>query len=732
MVARCSLLLAAAVVLCALGALPAAAVSFTGDVTADFVGPGIKTFDDKIGDEKKRDGLCLDEPLSSVNAFDGTPSIPDVPASGFNIGRVLWKYDCATDTLYIGLDVCDGKIPWDADGDGDILARSLDLLAKLGYENQPLLKLSFSDSSFESYVLQFYVDEDSVPDASVALTSPDGGATIAPPLVTAPPGISVVDYKTGLDVEFAVKGIRQTFEPILGKEVLAAKLITSSGSVADLSNEDVTEQTVSMVCPGICVEKEVSCSKEGPWAKSAKALRGSPVFFRIKVTNCGEDDLDDVVLTDVLTGAGFIGGIPSPQNLGTIKAGETVIQEPYQIDTAPDFDETGESIDFTNTVTVKGVGHISEVQVEDSDSADVNILVPSIICEKLADDDANFNYDDLDATPPTHDLDMTKPPYRDGASDVENVWFQISLMNNGEVDVDFGPGQNPECPDFWDPFLSTEDPLIPGTGVDIDAAFRSEIYNKFGGTVLPAGQHVSLLFPLTLDEAALCEARRVVFLNEFKACGIATQSDICLPPGGGEPVRTECQANVRIFCESKGTTRTPGFWMTHPQALQFAINAMNTATSGAGYTFVNLFKTSTWPAPCAVIGDTTIPNINVPTCEGKLAWEIFKAVPGKQPTPNLHAAAILQFQLLAAICNELTLEAGGVVVNGETLSELVDKGLALTADCAISDDEIADAIAIGDKLDKANNDPFAHDQPLPDGFPQNPASPSFFVKLKCP
>jgi len=309
------------------------------------------------------------------------------------------------------------------------------------------------------------------------------------------------------------------------------------------------------------------------------------------------------------------------------------------------------------------------------------------------------------------------------------VEVKLCITNDGEVDVDFSQGT---CMDhFVDPFLENAPAVsgVTGPPFDIDGMFLAAL----GGSVLPAGQSVCIVVgPVLFNETVLCPAGNSLFINTFQACGLATKSDICLPPAGGEDVSTgECTVDIKL-CTTAGAARTPGYWMTHGVQLQYALNQMSIDTGGAGYTLVNLYKTFTWPDMCAVIGDTAIPNINNATCAGKLAWQLMAVEPGHQPTPNLHVAAILEFQLVASLCNEAVLGGGGIVVDGTTMSQLIDAALLLTADCMISDDEIDEALEIADLLDQANNDPVAHNNPFPEGFPTGKALPKMFVKLNCP
>jgi len=682
---------------CLLLTMPSWAITLTGNVDNDFVGPGVYSFNDDI----PAGAGCEDEPLGP-NSFVVPP--PDPPPSGFNLSRVALFYDCENDDLYVGMDICDTEVPWDADGDGDPLVATT-----------PGLQITFSDRASEDYVLSIDVGAPG-PDLVVEIRSSDGNpSTVTSNITVNPGGVTLHDVTIGSDVEFRIHGLRAAFPTYT-----ALPIETRSGSLGDVADEDVTQQVVPIPCPCVEVKKWVSCSPDGPWASTAQVLRGADAYFKIRVENCGNEDLRDVVVTDVLT-PGYT-GIPDTIVIGDLPVGG-YWEQVYTVPTPAGFNVVGVNPDIVNTASVSGVGKTSGGRatdpVEPDSTATVNILVPSITCEKSA--------GTTDTGPfVTGTLDLRG----DGSNDVETVYFKLCVTNNGEVDVDFTQG----CTDhFVDGTLEDTSPPagISGPPFDIDAMFMAT--PELADGVLNVGETACIIVgPVLLDESVLCPEGTNLLINTFQACGFATEEDICLPAAGGEDVSTgSCIMHVQL-CNVPGATRTPGFWMTHARALQYAINRMYEETGGAGYTLVNLYQTFTWPDLCAVIGDTQIPNINGPSCEGKLAWQLLKATPGSQPTPNLHVAAILEFQLIAGICNEVALGAGGIVVDGMTLSELVDAGLALTQDCVIDDMEIHDALMIAEKLDIANNDPIAHQNPLPPEVPKFKAEPKFFTKYSCP
>ncbi len=533
-------------------------VNFTGDAKADFA--GFVGAPDIIADPNK-DGLagCSDGPLNQ-NAFNPpAPANNLIPASGFNISQVFSAYDCETDTLYIGLDVCDPRIAWDSDNNNNITTFNPALVPG------STLQSSFRDDGLEDYEIEVDVNSAACPgladfitaDFRILITSEDGGVTInphfAPPL---PPGtLTIQQTFTGADVEIKIHGVRATY-PAVGNSI-PVRIVTRSGATSDLSNEDVTDSCFQLACQ-TCIEitKLVSCSPTGPFTSSVSALRGAPVYFQIQVRNCGTNSLNNVTITDTLLSeqdnallscSGCTNGLncmptstvaPVLTNIGTLTPGE-IRTFVCTVLTNPAFPITGITPDAVNQVTVTGTGAVTGVVVNDGpETASVNLLIPSITCSKLLDDDSNFAADAGDTTPPTNNLNLP-----DGG----NVWYQFCVNNTGETPVDFSAGADPNCPAFNDTFLEVLDPQIPGTGVNLDNLFRARLVVLFGNNILPAGQQVCVVVgPVLFDKVVLCPARSA-FPDVFSACGRATGTNICLPPNGGENVSTgNCTATVRL------------------------------------------------------------------------------------------------------------------------------------------------------------------------------------------
>ena len=525
---------------------PAPVAWFSGNVDNDFFPGGIP----KPGVISLPDttdlGGCDDEPLGG-DSF-GNIGI-DAPPSGFNLERVVTLYDCASDILYIGLDVCDGKLAWDADGDGSLTGKTT-IVPGVGE-----LEQLFSDIAGEDYQLELDLGVDGTVDVMVFVTTDNGGVShynrhiLVPGLPDNPmtpefdPEVTVYEAVTGNDVELQLGGLRAWFKtayPALANTPnLHTRISTRSGSTGDLVNEDTTAALFDMTCqPCIEIEKSVSCQPDTGFGESVSALRGADVYFKMDITNCavnpetGEplptsESLTDVVLTDILTEQSgdpllncvectitYKNGndqvvtqpiadcIPGVINItaitGDIDPGETVsLLCRYQTNLA--FDFQNREIDATNVAAVTAAGATSGISVNDGpESVTVNLLVPEIDCGKLVDDDPNFAPDaSEDDSPgkakPTNELNLAYEPFG-----IKEAFYQFCVENTGEVPVSFAAGSNPNCPILSDDFIRPGGTtvmldgnvpyLIPGTNEDLTALFRAKLIAQFGSPVLPVGE----------------------------------------------------------------------------------------------------------------------------------------------------------------------------------------------------------------------------------------------------
>ncbi|GEM_PF-521000 len=542
--------------------LPRAAadtVTFTGDADADFPVTTQWAVDDR-GDSKGP-GACLDQPLGA-DAYTAPPITP-IPATGFNVERVGTLYDCATDTLYVALDICDDRIAWDADADGRITK-----FDPSGGVPGAQLAEGFRDDGLEDYEIELDVGNGSlatpfVADMKIFVQSIDGGVNVSALSSPLPAGVTFSvytaprtpippappDYQpTEKDIEVQINGLRAAFsDDFPNMATLPVRIATRSGATGDLVNEDITDAVFNLTCePEITITKGVSCVEGGPFGPSVTVLRGETTYFRITVQNTGNEPLGNVVISDLFTSNGACcpagSCIPTEIVVGNLAVGETRNFD-YTVPTDPTFNITGETEDCVNVASVVGVGVYTGVGVNAGPArATVNVLVPSITCEKLVDDDDNPDPSQADdpGLAPSHELNLTS----DGV-DTEQVWYWICLRNNGETDVDFEPIDARDCPSISDSLLDS--PIAGVTvpaGTDVGQAFRDALQTKYGSLILEAGDEVCVAFgPVMIDEQTLCPDTPYIE-NTFSACGLALGT--CLADGQGEEVNTSCTARVDI------------------------------------------------------------------------------------------------------------------------------------------------------------------------------------------
>ena len=109
-------------------------VTFTGDATADFVGPDVQTLVDPSGIDV---GIPLAFPLGTISGNDGADT--------------RFSYDPATDTLYVAINTY--TIAGDVDNDGNPNATG-PILGGLGGVDWP------NWSGSESFAVYFDIDQD--------------------------------------------------------------------------------------------------------------------------------------------------------------------------------------------------------------------------------------------------------------------------------------------------------------------------------------------------------------------------------------------------------------------------------------------------------------------------------------------------------------------------------------------------------------------------------------------
>ncbi len=268
---------------------------------------------------------------------------------------------------------------------------------------------------------------------------------------------------------------------------------TSSGCINDGSGEDATDSVLQF--PSIAITKTVSCNSgaNAVQSSSVTALRGSTVYFTMTVTNTGTDTLNNVVVTDVYSALDTANPNPIPGtiSIGTLTAGQSVTKT-YAVPTSSTFSLIGTNPDITNTATVTGDAVIANSEPSDivqvsagPATATVNILVPSLTCNKLVASSAN-------PTVFVSHLDLTTGP----CTGNDSVIYQLTLTNNGEVPIDFTQGLCASAGgNFSDTLLTKTITGVTGTPVNLGTLF----FAKIPTGVLSSGQSVSVDVPVTLQ-----------------------------------------------------------------------------------------------------------------------------------------------------------------------------------------------------------------------------------------
>ena len=146
-----------------------------------------------------------------------------------------------------------------------------------------------------------------------------------------------------------------------------ASVTSTEGATA---SDSATVTVLPPLVPSIAVDKL-------PDTQTVNA--GDTVTFSMEVSNNGQTDLTNIVVTDPIctTGPTFVSGDGGVA--GTMEVGETWIY-------SCDVDGAGVTVDFTNTVNVQGQApDTSIVQAQDTASVTVTPLTPAITLTKDAD-----------------------------------------------------------------------------------------------------------------------------------------------------------------------------------------------------------------------------------------------------------------------------------------------------------------------------------------------------------
>ena len=190
-----------------------------------------------------------------------------------------------------------------------------------------------------------------------------------------------------------------------------------SGRVTSPENDTISvgQQTVPMKSTGFVAEPAIDIEKTCP----AEAALGADITYDITITNNGNEDLENIVVTDTVNGN-------APDDISnlfadTLAAGDS---DSAQYVYTPDANDPDP---LANTVTVTAAGVHSSTQVTDTDTCDTDIThVPGIDVEKTC----------PRAVPFGDDVTFTITVKNTGNEPLENVSVTDALLG-GDITAAF-------------------------------------------------------------------------------------------------------------------------------------------------------------------------------------------------------------------------------------------------------------------------------------------------------
>jgi uncharacterized repeat protein (TIGR01451 family) len=231
-----------------------------------------------------------------------------------------------------------------------------------------------------------------------------------------------------------------------------------SGRVTDPENDtiQVGQQTVPMKTTGFVAEPAIDIEKTCP----AEAAFGDDITYDITITNNGNEDLENIVVTDTVNGN-------APDDISdlfadTLAAGAS---ESAQYVYSPDANDPDP---LPNTVTVTADGAFSSTEVTDTDTCDTDIThEPGIVVTKDCPESAPFG----------EDIEYTITVENTGNEPLVGVTVNDTLLGDitGDFDFDFSAdfpvGEVATAVVSYTPQAGDPDPLVntvtaSGTGAD--------------------------------------------------------------------------------------------------------------------------------------------------------------------------------------------------------------------------------------------------------------------------
>lgn len=173
------------------------------------------------------------------------------------------------------------------------------------------------------------------------------------------------------DSSFSVHVTGTTPGTIGDPDLPAACKVYDNTATASASNDadETASDSTEVICP-----LDITIVKDGP----ALAHRGDEITYTFTVTNSGEADLVEVVLTDAICDAGTLDLVDDADGDTTLAIGEEWTYECTRVITATDPDP------LPNTATVVGTD-VRDRTTEDTDDHLVDLIAPAIQVVKTVD-----------------------------------------------------------------------------------------------------------------------------------------------------------------------------------------------------------------------------------------------------------------------------------------------------------------------------------------------------------